>query len=67
MFYGLQFRGVTAVPRVDRYAMYGAGGFYRIGRRLRVNVNGEYYARRSPLVARDYRGLRSTTSLTYGM
>jgi hypothetical protein len=39
---------------------------YRLGSDTRVGVQADYHGRTSPLAPREYKGLRTGASVTYG-
>jgi hypothetical protein len=43
--------------------VYGGGIMRRVGRRLRLAIDADYYRRLSPLIAREYDGLRVAGSV----
>jgi len=54
--------------RVDQVRQYGGGIGFRLGRAIRLGFDTTYYRRRSPTTAgRDYEGLQSGVSITYGI
>jgi hypothetical protein len=58
---------LTPGGRVDRGHQYGGGVGYRMGRTFRLGFDTIYYSRRSAANAgRDYEGLRSGVSISYG-
>ena len=60
-------RAFAGVPeRTDEFVLLGGGVGIHIGRRARIGFNVNHERRRSPLEARDYRGFRFGTSVTYG-
>ena len=52
--------------RVDVVRSYGVGAGYRLGSATTLGFNVDYFTRQSALDARQYRGLRAGSSITYG-
>jgi hypothetical protein len=57
---------VEIVDRVDHSRSYGGGFGYRLGQGLRIGFNVEQAKRESPLVERQYDGLRYGVAVSYG-
>jgi hypothetical protein len=57
---------VAVSNRVDHIQTYGGGLGYHIGRDTRIGVNVDQYERLSPLIGRQYKGLRYGIAVTYG-
>jgi hypothetical protein len=57
---------VEIVDRVDHSRSYGGGVGYRLGQELRIGFNVEQAERESPLVERQYDGLRYGLAVSYG-
>jgi hypothetical protein len=57
---------VAVSNRVDTIDTYGGGFGYHIGRDTRIGVNIDQYERLSPLIGRQYKGLRYGIAVTYG-
>lgn len=55
------------VGRRDEVWTYGGGPSYRLGQNVRASLDIERQARYSPLVDRDYSGLRYGVTVTYGL
>ncbi len=69
---GLEYRSrvgasVSAPDRTDRVRSYGGGVGYRMGRVFRLGFNIDQERRTSVVPDRQYEGLRSGTSITYGL
>jgi hypothetical protein len=67
----LAYRATIGAPgvqqdRVDRFRVMGAGLGYRLSRDMRVGVDVDRERRQSPVQQRDYEGLRTGISVTYG-
>jgi hypothetical protein len=56
----------TRSGRVDRVRSYGLGFGYRLNRDMRVGFDVNYYRRESDNAGRQYEGVRTGTSVTYG-
>ena len=56
----------AAAERVDHVRSYGAGFGYHVGD-VRIGFNVDQQKRSSPVLDRDYHGLRFGTSVTYGL
>jgi putative beta-barrel porin BBP2 len=57
---------IAASNRTDTVRIYGAGVGYHLGTDLRIGVNVDHQRRNSPLLNRQYDGLRYGMSVTYG-
>ena len=57
---------IVAPDRTDRLRTYGGGVGFRMGTDLRLGFNIDKERRTSVLTAREYRGLKYGTSITYG-
>src|SRR5215510_9748140 len=57
---------VAVSNRVDTIDTSGGGFGYHIGRDMRIGVNIDQYERLSPLIGRQYKGLRYGIAVTYG-
>jgi hypothetical protein len=57
----------ASLDRVDHVISYGIGFGYHLGRDLRIGVNVDQSKRESPIVFREYDGLKFGTSVTYGL
>ena len=55
-------------PQADRIRQYGLGTGYRLGKTMRIGVEGVYYRRRSTdTLEREYEGLRVGAAISYGL
>lgn len=63
-----QLAGTSAdVPqRIDDVNSYGGGMGYRLGNNVRIGADVDWQHRASPVINRDYHGLKFGTSVTYG-
>jgi hypothetical protein len=52
--------------RTDTVRFFGGGIGYKVGPDTRLGFNVDYYRRTSDRHAREYKGFRAGTSLTYG-
>jgi hypothetical protein len=57
---------VAAPTRIDYVHMYGGGIGYHMGKDVRIGFNVDHVHRTSPVLFREYHGLRFGTSVTYG-
>lgn len=57
---------VAVSNRVDRTQTYGGGLGYHLGRDTRLGFNVDHYQRLSPVIGRQYQGLRYGVAVTYG-
>jgi hypothetical protein len=57
---------VAVSNRVDHIDTYGGGIGYHVGRDTRIGVNIDQYQRLSPVIGRQYKGLRYGIAVTYG-
>jgi hypothetical protein len=57
---------VAVSNRVDHIDTYGGGFGYHLGRDTRIGVNIDQYERLSPVIGRQYKGLRYGIAVTYG-
>jgi len=57
---------VAVSNRVDHVETYGGGLGYRVGPDTRIGINIDQYERLSPVIGRQYKGLRYGVSVTYG-
>jgi hypothetical protein len=56
---------VAVSNRVDHVETYGGGLGYHVGRDTRVGINIDQYERLSPVIGRQYKGLRYGVAVTY--
>ncbi len=59
--------GGAAADRIDHVRIYGGTITYRMGNDIRVGFNIDWQQRSSPVLTRDYHGLRFGTSVIYGL
>jgi len=57
---------VAVSNRVDHVETYGGGLGYRVGPDTRIGINIDQYEGLSPVIGRQYKGLRYGVSVTYG-
>jgi hypothetical protein len=57
---------VAVSNRVDHIETYGGGLGYHLGPDTRIGINIDQYERLSPVIGREYKGLRYGVAVTYG-